>query len=80
MTRLIAPPTPAEYADAYRYWEEQTTPRAVAEVADLIDARTTPVCAARARAEAVRRWHDTEQAQRARLATLRSAISRKDVA
>ena len=67
--------TPREYADAYRYWQQQHRDDTAREIAGLLDQHTIQARAAWARAEAVTRHHDTPEAQATRRTVLLAAIS-----
>ena len=69
--------TPREYADAYRYWQQQETAESAAEIADLLDQHTIRQRAAVARAEAIAHHGDTPEAQARRLSDLKHAITFK---
>lgn len=51
--------TPLEYADAYRYWQQQETRHLADEVADLIRPHLVTIEAEKIRHEAMERYGDT---------------------
>jgi len=69
--------TPAEYADAYRYWQQQETDETAAEIADLLDQHSIRQRAAVVRVEAIAQHHDTPEAQAHRLAVLKNATQHR---
>lgn len=72
--------TPTEYADAYRYSQQQGTRAERTQVEDLIDQRTVHMRSEVVRLAALARWPESDRARRARQLVLMSDNPRRRVA